>query len=131
MPTDYEGVRGFLLTNVPGFADSIEYDTLNEVETELTGIVCAAFSRFLARFQDAERREGVLSDRDARTLEGAYISLEQLARSPNLDVRTVLKHEVFENLDCDSQCMTLIRSRLGPCARELFDEVWGRPSDRC
>ena len=124
VPSEYEKVRGFLLETVPGFTDSIEYDTLNEVERELTGVVCGAFTRFFTRFQEEERREGSLSERDAWTLECAYHAIDLLAQSGDEEVRTVLKDEVFENLDCGRECMALIRSRLEPQSQVLFDAVW-------
>lgn len=117
----YEGIPEFLLSNVRGFACSVEYERLNETERKLPGIVAAAFTQFFVRFQDAEMKEG-LSDREARTLADAYEAIETLSRSPNGRVKTLVEEEILENIRASEGAWSVMRSRFGPAATRLLEE---------
>jgi hypothetical protein len=76
--SEYERVPASLCTTVSGFADSIEYRRLSDDLKKLPGLVCAAFSQFLMRLQEAELRDGSLADRDAESLESAFRAVDAL-----------------------------------------------------
>lgn len=124
MECNYPGVPELLLSRVQGFADSLEYERLNETERGLPGVVAAAFTRFFVRFQDAERQEG-LGDRDAKTLDDTYRAIEDLVLSPDERVRTLVEDEIFENIRASETTWRAIESRLAPMSRALFGE-WRR-----
>lgn len=126
--SEYSKVPDVLLSLVQGFADSLEYERLNETERRLPGVIAAAFSRFLVRFQDAEVRDG-LADRDARTLADAYGALEVLAGRQDEQVKTLVQDEIFDNIRASDATWRVIESRFGPGSKELFEE-WRKKNPR-
>jgi len=124
--SEYDKVPALLGATVVGFRDSIEYGQLDEELKTVPGLVCAAFARYLVRCQEAEERHGELTGRDAQSLRSAFQAIEVLSRSNDDDIRTLLKDELFECLDCSVETLERIRSKLDDRARALFDEVRGR-----
>lgn len=124
LESDYPRVPDLLLSQVRGFSDSLEYERLNATERGLPGVVAAAFARFFVRFQDAELREGLI-DRDARTLASAYGAIEELARSADERVRTLVEDEILENIRASEATWRMIASRFGPKSKTMLEE-WRR-----
>jgi hypothetical protein len=114
--SEYSRVADLLLSGVPGFQDSLEYERLNETERRLPGVVAAAF---FVRFQDAELSERLV-DRDATTLASAYRVIEQLAESSNGHIKDLLQDEIFENIRASEATWGGIESRLGPVSKTLL-----------
>ena len=114
-PNEYSAIPVLLTRQVPAFANSLEYALLSETERRLPGVVCAAFTKFLAHIQTKEPR----TPQDDKTLGASYGVIESLASSANTEVVNVLVTEVFENLD--DEVSGLVRTGLGPKARELYD----------
>jgi hypothetical protein len=122
---EYDRARRLLLRDVQGFADSKEYESLVDYDlSDVTGLVCAKFTRFFLRFQEEEIRHG-LSDRDARTLEDAYRVIEELSSSPDLSVQNLIQTEVFENMTVSGDVITAAMGRFGVKTRDLYED-WRR-----
>jgi len=125
---DYPKVPDILLSTAQGFADSPEYDGLNDRERQLPGVVAASFTRFFVRFQDAELREG-LSDRDAKSLADAYEAIETLSSKRDEQIRTLVQDEIFENIRASEATWRVIEGRFGPQSKTLFEE-WRKRNPR-
>jgi hypothetical protein len=89
--------------------------------SKLPGLVFAAFTRFVSRFQEEEMHRG-LTERDAKTLEDVYRVLEQLSSSRDDDVLNLVQTEVFDNLRGSSGLIEGVVARFGPKTRQLFQE---------
>jgi hypothetical protein len=117
--SDYERIPGLLRESVRGFKDSPEYELLAGSEREVPGLVCAAFTRFLTRFQEEELRTS-LSSADARTLDDCYEAIGMLTALPGSRVRTLVEDEIFENVGGDDELWRSIRAHLGSTAIEVL-----------
>lgn len=126
--SEYSKIPILFLSQVLGFADSIEYKSLNETEKNLPGIVAAAFTRFFVGLQSKELYE-VLVDRDSKILTDSYKVIEQLSKSSDHSVKTLVEDEIFENVRASEGTWHMIESRFGPISKNLYDE-WRKSNPR-
>jgi hypothetical protein len=118
VPGDYEALPEYLVREVPGFAESPELE-LVAANRDLPGVVTAAFGRYLERLQAAAiRREADASDEAA--LDRAYGVVEEMAASPDAEVRNALQVEIFEHMHGNDVVVAVVETRLGPKARSLY-----------
>jgi hypothetical protein len=120
--SEYPRVPDFLLAEVDGFANSPEYQALNETERRLPGVVASAFARFLVRLQDPELAESLL-DQNAKGLADSYRAIEKFAGSLDEHDRVLLQDEIFESVRASQRTWHAITSHFGPQSKALF-EVW-------
>jgi hypothetical protein len=118
----YDRVRDILLEEVAGFAASVEYERLEEDNlSNVPGLVAAAFTRFLNRFQQEEIARG-LSARDAKALEDAYRAIELLSSSNDESVLNLVQIEIFENIRGSPELFHIFESKLGRLSRERYED---------
>lgn len=122
--SEYPKVPEILLSMVQGFADSLEYERLSEIERQLPGVFAAQFTRFFVRLQEAELR-GDHDERDTETLAGAYRAIEKLASSRDKQLRSLVQDEIFEDIRASEGTWPKIKVRLGWQSRTLFDQ-WNK-----
>lgn len=113
-PRDYPHLGEVLLSTLPEFAVSPEYNRLTEHDRVLPTVVCGAFARYVSRL--LLRRQGAED-----LLEASFGMMERLARSPDPEVQNALVVEVFEHIDLPVGQREQFRRRLGPAAGSLYD----------
>ena len=113
-----EALAGYLVRQVPGFADSPELALVGG-GSDRPDAVAGALGRYLLRLErKAVRREADDSESDA--LERAFEVLEELAAHDDPAVREALVGEIFEPLHADDVVVAAVETRLGPRSRALF-----------
>jgi hypothetical protein len=118
VPGDYDQLPEYLLREVPGFAESPEFE-LVAADRDLPGVVTSAVGAYLLRLQASEiRRETNLAQSAALTR--AYEVLEEMASSPDGHVQNALQVEIFEHLHANDVVVAAVETRLGPRASALF-----------
>ena len=127
--SNYDRVPQLICEVVNGFTNSPEYALLAESEREVPGLVCAALTRFLVRFQ-VEALLGPLSSADSMTLDDCYEAIEMLIALQDARIRTLVEDEIFENIQGDDELWRAIRSQLGTSARELLAKWEEKQSSR-
>ncbi len=106
----------YLLREVPGFADSPEFEAI-AANRGLPGVVTGAFGRYLERLQArAIRREADPAEEAA--LDGAYQAVEDMAASDDERVRNALRVEVFDHMRANDVVVAVVETRLGPRGAE-------------
>lgn len=117
-PRDYPHLGGILLSALPEFTRSPEYDRLTEHDRALPTVVCGAFARYLNRL--------LLASQGAEDeLEASFQVMERLAASPDPEVQNTLIVEVFEHVDLPAGQREQFRRRMGPAAGSLYDRWVG------
>ncbi|HEY7561567.1 MAG TPA: hypothetical protein VH650_05275 [Gaiellaceae bacterium] len=117
-PGAYDALPEYLLREVPGFAESPEFE-LVAANRDLPGVVTAAFGRYLERLQAmAIRRQADAAEEAA--LDRAYAVVEEMAASPDADVQNALQVEIFEHMHVNDVVVAVVETRLGPVARSLY-----------
>lgn len=118
---EYSRIPQLLVQKVHGFAESPEYTSLENSDRQLSGVVCGAFAKFLARLQQCAL-EGFMSKASAKSLAASYHIMEQLATSSDPYVVNAVVVEIFENLDCESPVLEVMKAHLGKVSRQLYDK---------
>lgn len=118
VPGEYDGLPEYLLREVPGFAESPEFE-LVAANRDLPGVVVGAVGSYLLRLQKSEiRRE--TDEAESAALTRAYEVLEEMASSPDGHVRNALQVEIFEHLHTNDVVVAAVETRLGPRSSALF-----------
>jgi hypothetical protein len=124
IPSQLHAIPSLLISRVTEFKESPEYHDLRHYELDISGVVCAAFGRYLVRIY--KQRE--LAHNDPSTLTAimsAHETLECLASSHESAVRELVTDEIFESIERTPDILMLVKAELKPKALELF-ERWSR-----
>ena len=112
-----EALAGYLVRQVPGFADSPELAAVRE--RDRADAVARALGRYLLRLErKSVRREA--DDSESVALERAFEVIEELAGSDDPAVRATLVSEIFDPLHGDDVVVAAVETRLGPHSSGLF-----------
>jgi hypothetical protein len=112
-----EALAGYLVRQVPGFADSPELAAVGE--RDRADAVARALGRYLLRLErKSVRREA--DDSESVALDRAFEVFEELAASDDPAVREALVSEIFEPLHADDVVVAAVETRLGPRSSALF-----------
>ena len=112
-----EALAGYLVRQVPGFADSPELAAVDE--RDRADAVARALGRYLLRLERRSvRREA--DDSESVALDRAFEVFEELAASDDPAVREALVSEIFEPLHADDVVVAAVETRLGPRSSALF-----------
>jgi hypothetical protein len=113
-----EALAGYLVRQVPGFADSPELEVVG-ADRDRSDAVAGALGRYLLRLErKALRREA--DDSESVALDRAFEVFEELAASDDPAVREALVSEIFEPLHADDVVVAAVETRLGPRSSALF-----------
>lgn len=108
----------------PEFFDSDEYKSLVGLDpklTQLPGLLCGRFTSFFCR---------LLEEKKVDSETQAYFDLvESWVRSDDSAVLNYVITEVFENVRLPGLGVSYFKSRLGPRARELYEEWMEYPPE--
>jgi hypothetical protein len=112
-----EALAGYLVRQVPGFADAPELAAVGE--RDRADAVARALGRYLLRLErKSVRREA--DDSESVALDRAFEVFEELAASDDPAVREALVSEIFEPLHADDVVVAAVETRLGPRSSALF-----------
>jgi hypothetical protein len=123
VPGESDGLPDFLLTAIPGFRESPEFESVAE-HTDLPGVIVGALSPYVVRLEGEDRR-GKLDEASGASLQAVYSAFEMMAGSRDGHVQNALVVEVFEHLHCDERTRRRIVKRLGPHSRAAYDRWVG------
>lgn len=112
--SDYDHVPEKLLRAVPGFAESAEFLLVRD-NTDLTGVVAAAFARYIVRLT-----EEAGSSLDDSEITVAYEFLEQLVNSDDTAIVNMISTEMLP-LFLDFGAFSAILNRCTPRARRRLE----------
>ena len=117
---EFDIVPNLLLEAAPGFSQSVEFRALTEREQRAPGLVCAAFTNYFLRLQEAPLR-GEGGESEPAALEQCYAAIERLASSSDPAVNNLVVVEVFEHIPGPVALESEIKSRLKPRSLALHN----------
>jgi hypothetical protein len=123
--TSPEDVPIFLVKSVSGFADSPEYERLDETSRSIAGLVTGQLGIMLVRLQSEALRRTPTAEADA-TLRDSYRAIDYLASSPSPEVQNLVVVEVLEQIDGPKEVRDAIVDQFGSATRQLYRR-WVKP----
>jgi hypothetical protein len=114
-PTEVSNLPLLLISLVPGFETSAEYQNLRPYEVDIPGVVCGAFAKYVTRlFIEMEEGQNV-------PLQSALVIIESLSGSSDPGVVDLVLTEILEDMDLNREQMNILRSLSGQRTKELID----------
>jgi hypothetical protein len=106
---------------LPRFQSSRRYTELDADTRDIPGVVLAALGCYLRDLYEEDLGAATLGEAQADERRATLALVEELARTPNTDVRSLVRDELLENVeDASAEILAQIRRDLGPAARQLW-----------
>ena len=116
---EYDAVPDLILANVPALASAPSYQLLTRDQRRVSGLVAAALTTFMEDLQHRALARTLDADQ-LNSLENAYLLVESLASSKDIEVQNLVVTEILENIRAEEAALREMLSRFGPNTASLY-----------
>lgn len=117
---EFDEVPNLLIEYAPLFRQSDEFKNLDAEDRLVSGLVCAAFTKYFVHIQQQVILQTDVNESKRAELENCYVAIERLASSNDPTVNNLVVVEIFENI-CEPDTMLIeMKKRLKPKSLDLY-----------